>query len=416
MSSLVHKVWLLTGRRVPLPSLDLNLLSGSLPAGVTFTRAAGPATYFNSAGTLQTAGTNVARFDADPVTHAPLGLLIEETRTNLILQSQFAATWTVTGSTLTANVVASPDGGTTAARLQEDGTNGNHFTAQSITKAASSLTYAVTAFFKQGVGTRNIQFLIDDGGGTNGVAGTVNPSTGAIVSAIAAIGAGFSGTPFVVTALLNGWYRFTFTVTTNTATTIRAVLFMASGGSTAYQGDNASNVQTYGFQTELGGFPTSYMPTTTVATTRAAELALISPVPGYLGPASTMAAEAMAPALPGKSVTLLSLTDAVPNKITLFTNAGNIPAMFTSTGLNQTLGASIAANVVNKIGGAFANASQRGAFNGAITNASIATIPQAATTLCVGSDLTGGQSNSWIRRVRYWPQALNATQLQQVTR
>ncbi len=95
MSALsARKIALLSG--APGPSLDLNFLSGMLDPRITFTRAAGPATYFDATGTLQTAGTNVARFDYDPVTLASRGLLIEEARTNLLLNSASLGTQTVT--------------------------------------------------------------------------------------------------------------------------------------------------------------------------------------------------------------------------------------------------------------------------------------------------------------------------------
>jgi hypothetical protein len=100
-------VWALTPRQKLLlllphapPSLDLNFISGVLDPRITFTRAAGPATYFDVAGTLQTAGTNVPRFDYDPVTHAAKGLLIEESRINLYLNSATLGTQGVT----TANI------------------------------------------------------------------------------------------------------------------------------------------------------------------------------------------------------------------------------------------------------------------------------------------------------------------------
>ena len=49
------------------PALDLDFTTGTLDPRITFTRA-GSATYYNSAGVLSTAATNVARFDHDPVT------------------------------------------------------------------------------------------------------------------------------------------------------------------------------------------------------------------------------------------------------------------------------------------------------------------------------------------------------------
>ena len=53
---------------------------------MTFTRNAS-GTYFDANGLIQLALTNVPRFGYDPVTHAPRGLLIEDARTNLCLQS-----------------------------------------------------------------------------------------------------------------------------------------------------------------------------------------------------------------------------------------------------------------------------------------------------------------------------------------
>lgn len=79
------------------PSLDLNFVTGSttLDSRITFTRAdaATCATYRDPAGVRQTAAANVARFD-HTAAGVPLGLLIEESRTNYLLNSQVPATQT----------------------------------------------------------------------------------------------------------------------------------------------------------------------------------------------------------------------------------------------------------------------------------------------------------------------------------
>jgi hypothetical protein len=74
-------------------SLDVDFLHGVLDSRVTVARAS-IGTYFDSTGTLQTASNNVARFDYDPVTLQPRGILIEETRTNFLLNSGAPATQT----------------------------------------------------------------------------------------------------------------------------------------------------------------------------------------------------------------------------------------------------------------------------------------------------------------------------------
>jgi hypothetical protein len=75
-------------------TLDLSLM-GSLPSGLTFGRASN-AWCFDGTGALQQASSNVPRFDYEPFTLTPRGLLLEEQRTNLFLNSQSPATQNVT--------------------------------------------------------------------------------------------------------------------------------------------------------------------------------------------------------------------------------------------------------------------------------------------------------------------------------
>lgn len=75
-------------------ALNLNFLSGSLDSRITFTRAS-TATRYNSSGLIETVASGVPRFDYDPITLAPRGLLIEEPKTNLLLNSASLSTQSV---------------------------------------------------------------------------------------------------------------------------------------------------------------------------------------------------------------------------------------------------------------------------------------------------------------------------------
>ena len=79
------------GQPAPAPAMTLDLMNpGVLDPGITFTRAS-VGTYFDATGAMQTAARGGApRWDYDPVTHALRGLFIEETRTNLLLNSRDA--------------------------------------------------------------------------------------------------------------------------------------------------------------------------------------------------------------------------------------------------------------------------------------------------------------------------------------
>ena len=79
-----------------LAPLDLRFAQlKTLDSRVTFTRAS-TATYVGSDGLIKTATTNEARFDHNPTTGESLGLLVEEARTNLLLNSATLSTQSVT--------------------------------------------------------------------------------------------------------------------------------------------------------------------------------------------------------------------------------------------------------------------------------------------------------------------------------
>ena len=85
-----------------VPSLDLrfadnkSLVDATTGASlVTFTRAS-TGTYVGADGLIKSATTNEARFDHNPTTGESLGLLVEEARTNLLLNSATLSTQSVT--------------------------------------------------------------------------------------------------------------------------------------------------------------------------------------------------------------------------------------------------------------------------------------------------------------------------------
>lgn len=78
------------------PTLDLNFAgSQTVDPRITFTRNS-TATYFDKFGVMQTAGINQPRIDFNPATGECKGLLIEESRTNVLLNSATLSTQNVT--------------------------------------------------------------------------------------------------------------------------------------------------------------------------------------------------------------------------------------------------------------------------------------------------------------------------------
>jgi hypothetical protein len=86
-----------------LPRLALDFTTAALDPRVTFTRSGNTATVIDSTGVIVAVNADIPRFDFDPVTLACKGLLIEESKTNVLLNSLLDGTDLATQSvTVTA--------------------------------------------------------------------------------------------------------------------------------------------------------------------------------------------------------------------------------------------------------------------------------------------------------------------------
>lgn len=308
----------------PGVTMDLSFMSsGTLPPSVTFIRAS-TASYFNATGTMQTAAANTPRWDYNPSTLALNGLLIEEPRTNALLNSATLGTQSV---------------------------------------AVTAQAYTLSFY----------------GAGTITKSGT---ATGALV--------GTGAFPQRVSQ--------TFTPTAGTLTlTVTGTV------------QNA--------QLEAGAFPTSYIPTTSAAVTRSADVATIASIPGRNAAAETFAAEFLLVTSQRSGCSILG-DAATPNYQMIYLGAGlNVGCWdggAVTTANNLTLGAvaKAAANWVSPNPGSIClNAG---------TVASSATMTHgygAVTTVKLMGDGSGttDTANGYIRRFRYWPRVLTNTEMQQVT-
>lgn len=127
------------------PSLDLGFSGPTLDPRVTFARAS-IGTYFDGTGTMQTAAVNVARFDYNPATHASLGLLIEESRTNVLLNSATLSTQSVTTTATAYALSFYGTGSVTLSGTSSGTTNGTGATTRTValfTPTAGTLTLTV---------------------------------------------------------------------------------------------------------------------------------------------------------------------------------------------------------------------------------------------------------------------------------
>jgi hypothetical protein len=132
------------------PVLDLNFAATKeLDSRITFTRAS-VGTFVDSTGALQTASSGAARFTHDPVTLRSLGLMIEGSRTNLLLNSATLSTQNVTTTAaahtlhFTGTGTITLTGTSTAGPLVGTGTGEANRVSLTFTPTAGTLTLTVS--------------------------------------------------------------------------------------------------------------------------------------------------------------------------------------------------------------------------------------------------------------------------------
>lgn len=218
-------------------SLNFDFTTGTLPGAITFTRPS-IGTYTNNAGTLITAGNDVARFN---YVGGVACLLIEPAAANLATQSNnlSAGVWVPLNSAVaTAAQFVSPDGTNNGWSV----TSGSGFGALQQNFTFANVPYTISAWAKRIVGTAPINFRL---GSANGGDLTTSSS---------------------LTRLLS-------TLTPPAGLAVIAIFIDAAAGNT----DGL-----YGVQLETGSAATSYIPTTTTAVTRAADSAVFT-IPAGIG-------------------------------------------------------------------------------------------------------------------------------------
>jgi len=130
-----------------MPTSTFNFTSAVLDPRITFTRALNTATCVNSSGYVASVVANTPRFDYDPVTKIIKGLLIEETRTNILAYSeQFNdVTWLKINTSISSNAAVAPDNVLSADRLTENTATALHYLANAATLSVQPYTLSIFA-------------------------------------------------------------------------------------------------------------------------------------------------------------------------------------------------------------------------------------------------------------------------------
>ena len=416
-----------------VPSLDLRFadnksLTDAVTGAslVTFTRASN-GTYTDSAGVLQTAATDVPRFDHNPTTGESLGLLVEEARTNLVLRSEEfdTANWTKLGSTVTPNATSSPTGATTADKLVESATNAEHLGRQTVSGYSAGAAVSCSIFVKAAERTSLKIRLLDTVVNANGFEGAINTADGTTAGSSAGTG---TFTSVTATNVGNSWWKIVMVgVVSSTSISCLFDVFVLSGNassSTVYAGNGTSGIFLWGAQLEQGAFATSPILTSTAAATRNADVAEItgSAFSGwYRQDEGTVFAECAVarPVSGGNQFVFRTSDNSFNNQVALNIQGSGFASIATAAGGvfdgAATSPLALSANTAAKFAGAYAANNLGVSLNGAtaVTDTS-ATMPTALTRADIGSDHIGANrvKAGTIKRLCYWPTRLANSTLQ----
>lgn len=401
----------LTARRGPTP---------------TFTRAS-TATFVGSDGLIQSAAINAPRFDHHPVTFACKGLLIEESRTNLLQYSEIfneAASsnyWdSATANAVTSNQTTSPDGAATADLLTTSTTSFDCFVRRTINWVGST-QYSYSIFLKRGPSNYRYVGLYIGAGITGALQypyfdfdnpTTVQIPSGTMVGTINSTR---------VDAYPNGWYRVsvTFTTAATPVTTYGGVYVSTSNGTLSSTPTAGLDCYIWGIQLELGSFPTSYIPTTTASVVRSADVCSItgsdftsfSSTVGFTALCNfsllaTATAGAMAP---------IAVNQSAANGVFLYKGITSSDLTVYHVSANASIG-SVTANFTHKAAMAYDGDSVVGVLSGGSVSVETGSTALSFTGMTIGSNRSSAhQMSGHIAAIRYYKKRLPDAKLQALT-
>jgi hypothetical protein len=359
------------------------------------------------------------RFDYDPVTLLPRGLLIEEQRTNSLTYSeQFDnAAWTKVNATVTANAAVAPDGTSTADKvIATNSASTTRAVYQNFTSLAAT-TYTVSVYVK--AAEYSLFAIQEIGGGRFGASFNLANQTTTSLG-----GGGFVSSS--ISPVGGGWYRCLVVWTGLAASNAITFIGYPAGASvsaagTNYAGDGTSGILIWGAQLEAGAFATSYIPTIASTVTRSADVATIT---GSLFSQwynqSTGAFVVDGSYLSRTNFRIFLTADnapAVTNRIMINGDQDQqLVVTDTTTVVNLSAGTAPAANVPTKIASAYlVNDFAAVRDGGTVATDTSGTVP-ALNRLAIGYYPNGAlYANGHIRSIRYVPVRAADFQLQALT-
>ena len=386
-----------------LPRLALDFTTATLDPRVTVTRALNTATVRNANGSISIVNADLPRFDY--LNGVCRGLLIEETRTNLLSNSVFSGAVAGTPGTaptgwldlVATGTIASVSAGIYAAgnaiRITTSGTRRSFYKVQALsanTTYSYSLTVTVNStpvagypriqdcmFLANGPAGSTVTYLLNGAAATAGTA-IPNGQTSTIV-AIIAVGATAG----------NVEVRWGLSVTSTV------------------DGDVTIQMP----QLEAGAFATSYIPTTTTSLTRNADVVSMTGTNfsnWYNADEGAFVVEASTPPSGTYAPIIQVDSGTANNRIVVGQTAGGFAdySVVSSGSAQASFQTTTIANSTASIAGVYKTDSFARAVNGEAASTDNLGLVPTVNNLKIGSNLTPVYFNRHIRKIRFYSQRI----------
>jgi hypothetical protein len=414
-----------------VPSLDLrfadnkSLVDAVTGASlVTFTRASS-GTFVDSAGVLQTAATDVPRFDHNPTTLESLGLLVEEQRTNSIRNNTMVGAVAGTPGTIPTNWTLVAVAGLSSSVVGTGTENGIAYIDVQINGTPTTSTFS-NIIFDTSIAASPGQAWASSVYVKLAAGSLTNTSIAQEIREVTALGTFLANSTQTVTptsAALNT-QRALLTRTLNNAltTNVRPIVSFQTTNGAAIDITLRIGLP----QLEQGAFATSVIPTTTAAVTRSADVASITGSAfslWYRQDEGTVFADArtqqsasghiLAGVSTGSFASSAYLSKETDNALKAAPDAS-------PSNLNIVL-QSVTSNVALRSALAFTagTGSASAVMNGGTVGTDASTgIPITMSQMGIGCAPWNIGTNAWngtIRRLTYWPTRLSNASLQSIT-
>jgi len=360
---------------------------------------------------LRTADTNEPRLEYD-ASGQPLGLLIEEQRTNNLSNSNNASVLDLNASGITTAVnsseVQAPSNTETVIKLNKTG--GGYGYART---SYSAVTYAQTlsVFVKKGtaryVGLRQL----NTAGSSNHTTFDLDTKTWTHTGYSDSRGYQDYG---------NGWLRIWVAEDGSSKTWASVAIVDANG---TENNSETGTLYVYGFQREAGSFPTSYIPTSGSTVTRTGDVCSL-PLERYHHNAQsyTMYAEFQSsPKVPSnfERVWVLSNDDSTSDYLQLQYNTSNAMQVYSryNSGGNGSISPIEVTDTTNKVALKVDGTVMRSACNGVLQSGTLSNAVEDFTKLTIGaSDSISLPLNSHIKVIQSYAKGLTDAQLIELTK